>query len=152
VTSRVYWFTVAVGCALVCAAGYFFLPLDGMSERHDFALAHDLNLLYDARPNVAGRRREIRRRIAREVISEQLTLLQAAEQFRDLNECTPGFCWDAFRSGYDGRNDDERHCLQVIQFVRQELQEGTEKERMTVRRLKGELAASMHDGEVKLPH
>jgi hypothetical protein len=59
--------------------------------------------------------------VAFEVRDGRLGLLEAAARFRDLDRTGPGFRWDVFRWTYPGTSDDERHCREVIAFVRAQL-------------------------------
>jgi hypothetical protein len=59
-----------------------------------------------------------KKELAREVIAGRLTLLQAAARFRDLDRQPPRFYWSAFQVGYPGATDEERHCREVIRYVR----------------------------------
>jgi hypothetical protein len=57
-------------------------------------------------------------RLAAQVADGRLALPDAAARFRDLDRQPPPFCWDQFRSSYPGRSDEERHCREVIKYVR----------------------------------
>jgi hypothetical protein len=93
------------------------------------------------------RRSEARRRIALDLAAGRLTLLEAAEHFRDLNEAYPGFSWIQFRDHFPGSSDDERHCRQVIKFVALESPPG---QAAAPGRLEAELRGHLRRGTLKL--
>jgi hypothetical protein len=57
--------------------------------------------------------------IAREVLAGRVSLVEAAVQFRALNEQAPTIEWESYRSSHPGRNDAERHCHEVFRFAQQ---------------------------------
>jgi hypothetical protein len=61
--------------------------------------------------------------IARKVISGQLTLLEAAHRYQELDESGSPFSWDTFRVVQDGATDEERHCREVVDWVEVEAME-----------------------------
>jgi hypothetical protein len=91
-----------------------------------------------------------KRQIAREVASGGLTLLEAAAQFRHLNETRPDFNWSRFRLANPGNSDVESHCRQVLAFVDDSLLEDRDPSRAATvgARLEAELRAYL-DGERK---
>jgi hypothetical protein len=94
------------------------------------------------------RRREARRRIALDLAAGRLTLLEAAEHFRDLNEAYPGFSWIPFRRHFPGSSDDERHCRQVIKFVA--LEGGPGRAATARERLEAQLQDHLRRGTLRL--
>ena len=99
------------------------------------------------------RRNRAQTRIVQQVIAGQLTLLQAAERFRDLNEMDHEYRWDLFRRFVPGATDDERHCRQVIGYVA--AWPGSQHEHVRAAaecaRLEDELRACLRHGPVRLP-
>jgi hypothetical protein len=93
------------------------------------------------------RRSEARRRIARDLAAGRLTLLEAAEHFRDLNLTHPDFHWGQFRHQFPGSSDDERHCRQVLKFVALEGEPGRAAAR---ERLEAELEGHLRRGTLRL--
>jgi hypothetical protein len=89
--------------------------------------------------------------LAGEVIEGRLTLLRAAARFRDLNARPPMFNWRAFRKIYPGDSDDERHCRQVIHFVRQGAQLRPGADPAVADRLEAELGDLLERGDLRLP-
>lgn len=69
---------------------------------------------------VAGIHRNIleKLRLANRAADGGLSLPDAAARFRRLDRASPRFHWEEFRHAYPGRSDDERHCREVISFVR----------------------------------
>jgi hypothetical protein len=94
------------------------------------------------------RRSEARRRVAQDLAAGRLTLLEAAEHFRDLNGSYPGFNWYQFRRHFPGSSDDERHCRQVIQFVALETETGPAA--VARQRLEAELEGHLRRGTLRL--
>jgi hypothetical protein len=86
-----------------------------------------------------------------EVIEGRLPLLQAAAQFRDLNARPPALAWETFRHVYPGDTDDERHCRQVIQFVREAVQLRPGADLALPGRLEAELRGLLEHGDFRLP-
>jgi hypothetical protein len=60
---------------------------------------------------------EGKQEVVRELLERRLTLKQAATRFQSLNAACPEFNWDGFRAAFQGRNDEERHCRQVLSFA-----------------------------------
>jgi hypothetical protein len=89
-----------------------------------------------------------RRRVALDLAAGRLTLLEAAEHFRDLNGSYPGFSWYQFRHHFPGSSDDERHCRQVIQFVALETETGPAA--VARKRLEAELEGHLRRGTLRL--
>jgi hypothetical protein len=105
----------------------------------------------DSQLQEVSRRLYGKEHVAAEVARGRLTLLEAAARFRDLNAELPGFQREQFRSVYPGRSDDERHCWQVIRFVRTELQDVPNAVPRVVGRLEAELQARVDRGDLRLP-
>jgi hypothetical protein len=66
--------------------------------------------------NIEGKKRVIDR-----VLAERLSLQEAAAQFHALNLLCPEYDWERFRKIFPGRDDEERHCRQVLYSVRLEV-------------------------------
>jgi hypothetical protein len=92
-----------------------------------------------------------RLRIARQVSERQLTLLQAAERFRDLNDAGPDFNWPHFRQITPGTTDDERCCRQVIMHVEYALGDDPARSTAERQRLEEELRDHLQRGTLRLP-
>jgi|SRR5262245_13212648 len=97
------------------------------------------------------RRVQVRRDVVAAVITGRMTLLQAAGAFRELNRGSPSSYWGAFGHLYPGASDEERHCRQVIAYVRTELEEYPGGENEVVRRLEAELRGHLERGKLHLP-
>lgn len=69
---------------------------------------------------------EARIRVARQVMAAQLTLLQGAEELRDLHSVNPYFHWEIFRTAYTGTTDLERCCQQLQDTIENEKASGHE--------------------------
>jgi hypothetical protein len=67
---------------------------------------------------VIERIEEAKHGVVRDLLAERLTLPEAAARFRDLDREQPGFNWVAFRRTYPCDTDDERHCREVLAWVR----------------------------------
>ncbi len=97
------------------------------------------------------RRVQARRDVVAAVITGRMTLPEAAGAFRELNRGTPSSFWAAFPHTYPGDSDEERHCRQVIGYVRTELEEYPGGENEVLRRLEAELQAHLERGTLHLP-
>jgi hypothetical protein len=107
--------------------------------------------LLEARRVALCHRSEVRRRIARDVFSQRMTLLEAACWCRDLNETNPEFCWADFRVNFPGATDDERHARYVIAWVRAEFPNGSAEGTAVVASLEAELAERLRQGALGMP-
>jgi hypothetical protein len=96
------------------------------------------------------RRIQARYRIAQDVIDKRLTLLAAAELFRDLNETAIDFNWACFRRGMPGDSDDERTCRQVIAAATSVLRESPAQAAAVKIRLEAELGDHERKGTLHL--
>jgi hypothetical protein len=83
--------------------------------------------------------RAAKQRVLPAVIAGQLTLIQAAESFRKIDQRNPRFQMDAFQQGHPGRTDLERHCRAVIGDVRTHLLDRPDMAEAIVQRLESEL-------------
>jgi len=97
------------------------------------------------------RRTQARRDVVAAVIAGRTTLVEAAGAFRELNRGSPSSYWRAFGNLYPGTSDEERHCRQVIAYVRTELEVYPGGENEVVRRLEAELRAHLVRGRLHLP-
>jgi hypothetical protein len=96
------------------------------------------------------RRTAEKERMAAQVAEGRLTLPDAAARFRDLDRQPPPFYWDQFRHEYPGRSDEERHCREVISYVRA-LQDGPDRGAAVAARLEAELRDLLDRGDLRLP-
>jgi hypothetical protein len=97
------------------------------------------------------RRADQKQALAIAVIEGRLPLPQAAARFRDLNAQPPTYNWAAFRLFYPGDSDDERHCREVIEFVRQDVRQRPGTDPAAVGRLEAELQGLLEQGNFRLP-
>jgi hypothetical protein len=141
---------------MVCASGIYLArphSSSGSSDPCDAGSArqpeHELSL--EDRLRAVRCRDEARCRIARRVRARQLTLLEAAERFRDLNEAAADFYWQGFRKSYAGVSDEERCCRQVIDWVVNHLEDDTGKSEAEKMRLEAELCDHLQRGTLRLP-
>ena len=140
-------------CAAFLSASALLLVLllrqDGPAARPAERGAEDGPVDAVDRERVASdRRSEARRRVALDLEAGRLTLLEAAEHFRDLNGSYPGFNWYQFRRHFPGSSDDERHCRQVIKFVALESPPG--RAASARQRLEAELEGHLRRGTLRL--
>jgi hypothetical protein len=96
------------------------------------------------------RRLHEKQALAREVADGRLTLRDAAARYRELDEAAPGFHWEEFRRKYPGASDEERHCREVISFVRG-LPDRKDGEEAVAARLESELQGYVARGDLSLP-
>jgi hypothetical protein len=105
----------------------------------------------EERLQAVQRRGHARLRIARQVSERQITLLQAAERFRDLNDAGPDFSWPHLRQITPGDTDDERCCRQVIMHVEYALRDDPARATAERQRLEEELREHLRRGTLELP-
>jgi hypothetical protein len=87
-------------------------------------------------------------RIAAAVEAGQLSLLDAADRYRKLNESQPDFDWPAFRERIPAGSEEERHCRQVLGWVEARLRiDQPEKLEAVMARLEAELQHSLAGAE-----
>src|SRR5262249_11667916 len=91
-----------------------------------------------------------RTRIAQRVIQHELTLLEAAAQFMELNQKRSTFDWTGSRHMQRGSSDDERCCRQVIDHVWVALRTDQAMKPPLVRQLERELRSHMLQGKLDL--
>jgi hypothetical protein len=105
------------------------------------------------RAEVTQKRIQAKEAIIRDLLAERLTLLEAARQFKKLNE-TPVTFQDNYRAHFPGRSDGEKLCRQVLAWTESGLKQLTPSlaERLQYK-FEEELAANMrrHGGIVVLP-
>ena len=106
-----------------------------------------------ARPCTAViRRSKARARIAWQVIEGRLTLLQAAEHYRDLDEICADYDWNTFRHCFrDCASDEERHARHVLAAISATLLEEPERRRIIVTRLETARRDTLSQGTFRLP-
>jgi hypothetical protein len=141
---------------LVCASGMYLARPHSSSKSSDagsasFAQQRAQEVSVEDRLQAVRCRDEARCRIARRVRAGQLTLLEAAERFRDLNEAAADFSWQGFRRSYVGVSDDERCCRQVIDWMVNHLEDDTGQSEAEKKRLEAELRDHLQRETLRLP-
>jgi hypothetical protein len=107
--------------------------------------------LMDYRTEVARRRIEEKHAVIGRLVAGQLSLVQAAALFRQL-DATPEDCPGPDRSAWSGRSEEEKLCRQVIHWARNEARHTSAEPDALVARLGAELAEALaRDGSVHLP-
>jgi hypothetical protein len=127
------------------------LVRDVAAERRELAATEAEGKRLETRLHDVSRCLDVKRRLAAEVIAGRLTLLEAAAHFHDLNRDWPASKWEQFRQHWPGRSDDERHCREVISYVRSELQNLRRADLGPVACLEDELREYLDRGELCLP-
>jgi hypothetical protein len=89
-------------------------------------------------------------RLAALVGEGRLALPDAAARFRDLDRQPPPFRWDQFCRSCPGRSDEERHCREVINYVRT-LRDPPGRGDAVAARLEAELRDLLDRGDLHLP-
>jgi hypothetical protein len=140
----------------VCATGLFLArPQPGSKSPADRTVHAQSDLEPDMSPEdrlrAARSRAAARCRIVRRLCAHELTLLEAAERFRDLNEAAPEFNWENLRASLPGATDDERCCRQVIHQVEQWLSDEPSRLVVERQRLEQELRDHLRRGTLRLP-
>jgi hypothetical protein len=97
-------------------------------------------------------RMTIKNTVVQQLIAGDLTLREAAAWFKYLNE-RPAGCEDGYRKSYPAASAEESACLQVISWVRADLNlSAPAQAEATVRRLEAELQGYLAcEGKVELP-
>jgi hypothetical protein len=90
-------------------------------------------------------------KVAEDVATGRLTLLEGAARFRDLNWLNPGFNWERFRQTSPGVSDDERCCRQVLAYVAVVLRDRPNRGAAVRGRLEAELKGRLERGKLRLP-
>jgi hypothetical protein len=106
----------------------------------------------EAVDHIVQERSATREIIIRDLLAEQLTLLEAAAQFRGLEVASPASARSLQR--IPARSEGERYCRQVLLWVRSTTQDWPRSHAEPIlSRLEAELQAHMaeHDGDVILP-
>jgi hypothetical protein len=87
-------------------------------------LARERRRAADLDPVVGAhlKRVEAKVEIAQKLIDGRMTLLAAAAAFCAQAHQPPAFDWGRFRARYPGATDEERHCREVITWVRLHLE------------------------------
>jgi hypothetical protein len=96
------------------------------------------------------RRVEATQALARDLAGGRVRLLEAAARLRDLDRGAPGFNWEAFRLSFPGVSDDERHCREMIEWVRAVNLVDAPQDEATPRRLEAELREHIDRGTLRL--
>jgi len=81
-------------------------------QRHEALAARDRYYL----DNLEGKQE-----VVRELLERRLTLRQAAARFQTLNAACADYDWEGFRAAFEGRDDEEQHCRQVLSFARMQM-------------------------------
>jgi hypothetical protein len=106
----------------------------------------------DEKARGAVRRMYHKERVLQLHLAGRLSLLEAAAHFRALDQEAPPFNWKQFREAIDGASDDERHCREVIGFVRAALEiRHSPTAREEVQRREAELRQHLGRGPLRLP-
>jgi hypothetical protein len=106
---------------------------------------------YQARIEACAHRLDARTRIARKLIDGRLSLLEAADRYRDLNETAADFDWYGFRHSYPGQSDDERTCRQVIKTAISLAEDDAKQLVAVTERLERELHSHLQHGSLCIP-
>jgi hypothetical protein len=148
--------TLACMAFLVACAGVFLI--DSRVQRHrgrprdrDEASRSDGSRAeLDLRLAACDRVSQVRKRLARQVIAGQMSLLQAAGRYLDLNESFDDFSWEGFRTRFRGATDLERACRQVIEFVWCELSDDPRAGESATEKLEAELDSLLRNNKLRL--
>ncbi len=105
---------------------------------------------------IVRERIEFTRSVARELIANRITLLEAATRLRDLDHSLAPVQADVydlvFPTIYPGRSEGERYCHRAIAMVDAELVQQPAEARALVRRLTDELQLELNRSLLQLPH
>jgi hypothetical protein len=150
---------------LVCGAGAMVIPagllLCVLSWRPDLC---DLPTIRDRLcPDQPGqgsleqqvqefdRRYAAKQAVEAELAAGRLSLLEAAAHFRALDHTGPPFNWEMFHQSWPGQTDDESHCREVIERLKNLPPSGCYQREELVGRLEDELRENLTRGTLRLP-
>jgi hypothetical protein len=145
---------IALALLLACPilADWLIAPRGGPWTEGSFESETHRSATLDRAREVAYRRVKIKSDIARAVIEEQMTLLEAAAHYRDLNRTWDKFQVTTFRGLYAGGSDEERCCREVIAWVRNILVLVPPSQREGIAtQLEEQLQAHLRCGSLQLP-
>jgi hypothetical protein len=97
-----------------------------------------------------ARRIEEKDRLAAALVDGRLTLLEAAARYQELNEAPPRLHWDRFRPADPATSDEQRHCQEVIHFVRAVLAARGDTQGALADRLEAEVREHLARGDLRL--
>jgi hypothetical protein len=107
-----------VGIALVLGLAGVLLSLWPAPPAPDLQLSPDVQTVSLQTPNTDFLERyAVQRKVVAQVYRQKLPLLMAAARFEELYARQPNLR-DQIERCYPGRSDVERHCRQIISFVR----------------------------------
>jgi hypothetical protein len=92
-----------------------------------------------------------KRQVARDLAQGRTTLTEAAARIRELDRAWGNFPWETFRRLTPGDSDEERHCREVIGWVRALVEDGSEDYPSLVEILEAELQGRLDGGTLALP-
>ena len=98
-----------------------------------------------------ARRIQAKEVVAGDLATGRLTLVDAAARFRDLDEQPPRRNPEELGGARPGMTDDERHCRDVIAFLRQMLLTPEDPDSPVITRLEQELQDHLGRGNLRLP-
>jgi hypothetical protein len=115
--------------------------------------APGVNGAQDVRSQAEGARLRVEKKegVARMVLNGQMTLVRAAREFRSLDRGWPPFNQEQFRYAYPGATEDERHCREVIAWVRIQEDDDPCLGPAVVARLERQLQVLLDKGPIHLP-
>jgi hypothetical protein len=114
---------------------------DNRREREDLDERDEATLCYLA----------AKRQAARDLAEGRTTLTDAAACFRELDRGWSRFPWETFRRPSPGDSDEERHCREVINWVRTLVEDESEGYLPIVEVLEAELQGRFDRGTLALP-
>jgi hypothetical protein len=125
------------------------------SPQQEFSEERDRLARLEKERGIVRARIDFARRIARELIARRLTLMEAANELRDLDSslapAQPEFYGAVFPQIYPGRSEVERYCQRAIVLAEGELV-ADPAQRRVVRRLKDEFRHELNPSLIQLSH
>jgi hypothetical protein len=97
------------------------------------------------------RRSAAKQDICRALAAQQLTLLEAAGRFRDLDESGAFFDWTIFCEAFPGKTAAERHCREAIRHTHEFLWDRPGEADVVCTCLDAELNRHLREGTLVLP-
>ena len=159
--------SILAGAAIVACYGLILMErkddkVDDQQQIAPATLEHELSEERDRlarlekQENVVRARIDFTRRVARELIGQRVTLLEAATQLRNLDSSLAPVCQDlygmVFLQLYPGRSEGERYCQRAMAVVDGELASKPTERTTILRRLNDEFHRELDRGMVQLVH
>jgi hypothetical protein len=114
-----FWLCVVFLAGLCC--GTFLGPSSGSTDmpQEEDAKSPALEIRGDTGLDLVATvyNSQAKARVLLRLVDGRMTLREAADSFRVLDEANPHFNWSQFRSTHSGNTEEERHCREVMNWL-----------------------------------